>query len=268
MDIGALTLAQIKRLVEASGGPPAELLTAMARDSRSGVRQLYRSIRRRLAHRIREENHLAALFRYEYELIQQGITLVAGVDEAGRGPLAGPVVAAAVILPCRASLLGLDDSKKLSTARRESLAVQIKRMSLDWSVGVATVSDIFSLNIHRASLLAMRRAVQGLSLVPQYLLVDGPHVLDLEVAQQSLVGGDGLSATIAAASILAKVTRDHLMRVCHHFYPQYGFDKHKGYPTPAHLEALARYGPCPLHRVGFRPVQEHLEDAVRASGEL
>nr|WP_243113833.1 ribonuclease HII [Desulfofundulus salinum] len=194
-------------------------------------------------------------YRYEEELLYQGYSLVAGVDEAGRGPLAGPVVAAAVILPGRVFLPGLNDSKKVSPERREDLAHRIKQVALDWAIGISTVNEIELLNIHFASLLAMRRAVQGLSVVPQFLLVDGRFPLNLSLPQRALVGGDASSASIAAASILAKVTRDQLMQVCHHLYPQYGFDRHKGYPTSAHRQALARWGPCPLHRASFRGVR-------------
>ncbi|MDQ0287583.1 ribonuclease HII [Desulfofundulus luciae] len=198
---------------------------------------------------------LESWYRYEEELLDQGYSLVAGVDEAGRGPLAGPVVAAAVILPGRVFLPGLNDSKKVSPGRREDLAHRIKQVALDWAIGISTVNEIELLNIHFASLLAMRRAVQGLSVVPQFLLVDGRFTLDLSLPQRALVGGDASSASIAAASILAKVTRDQLMQVCHYLYPQYGFDRHKGYPTSAHRQALARWGPCPLHRPGFRGVR-------------
>ncbi|RKO66625.1 ribonuclease HII [Desulfofundulus salinus] len=198
---------------------------------------------------------LESWYRYEEELLYQGYSLVAGVDEAGRGPLAGPVVAAAVILPGRVFLPGLNDSKKVSPERREDLAHRIKQVALDWAIGISTVNEIELLNIHFASLLAMRRAVQGLSVVPQFLLVDGRFPLNLSLPQRALVGGDASSASIAAASILAKVTRDQLMQVCHHLYPQYGFDRHKGYPTSAHRQALARWGPCPLHRASFRGVR-------------
>ncbi|HHW43090.1 ribonuclease HII [Desulfofundulus thermobenzoicus] len=259
MDIERLTLPQIKRLLEARGEPPEELLAAMAGDGRPGVRRLLDSIYRKRNRRLRQREHLNTLYSFEDELHARGITMVAGVDEAGRGPLAGPVVAAAVILPPRAPLWGLDDSKKVPPARREILALEIKKMALDWSVGISTVQEIQLLNIHHASMLAMRRAVRGLSLMPQYLLVDGRHMLDMPVDQQPLVGGDAVSASIAAASILAKVTRDHLMQAFHQIYPQYGFDSHKGYPTPSHLEALARWGPCPIHRSGFQPVKKLLD---------
>lgn len=211
-----------------------------------------------------DQEHPAGLLRYDNELRLQGFTLIAGVDEAGRGPLAGPVVAAAVILPDGVRLPGLNDSKKLSAAKRETLAVQIKKTALAWAVGLATVSEIERENIHRASLWAMKRAVRGLEIVPHYLLVDGRALIpDLPVSQRALAGGDGLSAAVAAASILAKVTRDHLMRTYHHVYPEYGFDRHKGYPTAAHLEKLSAFGPCPIHRAGFRPVKELSEAGGR-----
>ncbi|SHJ62829.1 ribonuclease HII [Desulfofundulus thermosubterraneus] len=194
-------------------------------------------------------------FRYEEELLRQGYSLVAGVDEAGRGPLAGPVVAAAVILPGRVFLPGLNDSKKISPGRREDLAHRIKQVALDWAIGISTVNEIELLNIHYASLLAMRRAVRSLAVAPQFLLVDGRFPLNLSLPQRALVDGDASCASIAAASILAKVTRDQLMQVCHHLYPQYGFDRHKGYPTSAHRQALVRWGPCPLHRPSFRGVR-------------
>lgn len=196
-----------------------------------------------------------SLYTYEERLLRQGIKLIAGVDEAGRGPLAGPVVAAAVILPPGSRLAGLNDSKKLPVKLREELAQQIKKLAVDWAIGVATVAEIALLNIHHASLLAMRRAVQGLNVKPEYLLVDGRFPLDLPLPQEAVVGGDGRCACIAAASVLAKVFRDHLMEACHHLFPQYGFNKHKGYPTSAHREALARWGPCPLHRPGFKGVE-------------
>jgi len=205
------------------------------------------------------KERLAGLLKYESELREQGYALIAGVDESGRGPLAGPVVAAAVILPGRVELYGLDDSKKLSAAKRETLALQIKKSALAWAVNLTTVSEIEWVNIHWASLLAMKRAVFNLDRVPQYLLVDGrTHIPDLQLPQEALVGGDGESASVAAASILAKVTRDHLMQVYHHIYPEYGFDSHKGYPTAVHLEKLSYFGPCPIHRSGFLPVRKLL----------
>ncbi|HAU31334.1 MAG: Ribonuclease HII [Desulfotomaculum sp. 46_296] len=203
---------------------------------------------------------LNSLLSYEKELRLKGYSFIAGVDEAGRGPLAGPVVASAVILPEHIRLYGLDDSKKLSAAKRETLALQIKKAAVAWSVSLATVCEIKCINIHRASVLAMKRAVKNLNVAPDYVLIDGrAYIGELQFPQQVLVGGDGLSASIAAASILAKVTRDHLMQVYHQIYPGYGFSTNKGYPTASHLKVLSSYGPSPIHRSEFFPVKESLK---------
>ncbi len=181
---------------------------------------------------------------------------IAGVDEAGRGPLAGPVVAAAVILAPGSTLPGLDDSKKLSAARRAALAVQIRERALAWSVAWSDREEIDSLNILQASMLAMTRAVSGLCCAPDHVLVDGNRCPRLAVSVEAIVRGDCRVAAISAASILAKVDRDALMRRLHGHYPRYGFDRHKGYPTALHLERLRRYGPSPQHRRSFAPVRE------------
>jgi ribonuclease HII len=180
---------------------------------------------------------------------------VAGVDEAGRGPLAGEVVAAAVILDPSAPIEGLDDSKKLSAARREALSGLVRARALAWSVARASVEEIDRLNILNASLLAMRRAVDALGLRPAHVLVDGNRCPDWRYAATAVVGGDARVPAISAASVLAKVERDRAMCVLEREYPGYGFALHKGYPTPAHLEALARLGPCPAHRRSFAPVR-------------
>lgn len=185
---------------------------------------------------------------------------VAGIDEAGRGPLAGPVVAAAVILGDGHAITGLDDSKKLSEARRDDLAAHIRRSALAWSVAWADPAEIDAMNILRATMLAMRRAILGLSLWPATVLVDGNQLPKLEFFHRALVGnpivgGDGCVAAISAASILAKVTRDRMMREADSLFPDYGFARHKGYGTADHLERLARRGPCPLHRRSFRPIR-------------
>ena len=191
--------------------------------------------------------------------VTPGEYLVAGVDEAGRGPLAGPVVVAAVILDPEDPLTGLDDSKKLSAARREALAPLIRERSLAWAVVEVAPAEIDRLNILQATLLGMRQAVERLATPPALALIDGNRVPDLPCPGRALVGGDGLEPAIAAASILAKVTRDGIMDALHARYPRYGFDRHKGYPTPEHLEMLARYGPCPEHRRSFAPVREALQ---------
>lgn len=182
------------------------------------------------------------------------------MDEAGRGPLAGPVCAAAVIFrPDRAKPAGIDDSKALSARRREELAVAIKEAALAWSVAWASVEEIDRLNILQASLLAMRRAVESLSRAPDEVLIDGLHCPRLAVPARAIVRGDARIKVIAAASILAKTERDAEMRRLHQRFPQYGFDRHKGYPTTAHLEALRRFGPCEVYRRSFGPVRQMLE---------
>ena len=182
--------------------------------------------------------------------------LVAGVDEAGRGPLAGPVVAAAVILDQRQPIKGLADSKKLTALRREKLFEEIRAKALCCSIAQASVEEIDRLNILQATLLAMRRAVEGLRLKPNKVLVDGNRLPDIGLPAQAIVGGDALVPAISAASILAKVHRDRWCLELDQLYPQYGFAKHKGYGTAAHLAALQAHGPCAEHRISFRPVAE------------
>jgi len=197
---------------------------------------------------------------YEEVLWSRGIQPVAGVDEAGRGPLAGPVTAAAVILPQGFSLQGLDDSKKLSHQVREGIYVQLTaNKSILYSVAHASPEEVGHLNILQATWLAMRRALEGLEENghhPAHVLIDGLPVKGLPVEQTALVGGDGLSLSIAAASILAKVTRDRIMEELDREYPQYGFAKHRGYATAEHLAMLKHHGPCPHHRRGFAPVDQ------------
>jgi ribonuclease HII len=184
--------------------------------------------------------------------------LVAGVDEAGRGPLAGPVVAAAVILNPRRPIAGLADSKKLSARKREALFDAIRDKALCCAIAEASVEEIERLNILQATLLAMQRAVAGLRLPPTRVLVDGNRLPQLPMLAEAIVGGDAIVDCISAASILAKVYRDHWCAQIDRDWPQYGFATHKGYGTPEHLAALARYGPCPLHRRGFAPVRAAL----------
>ena len=179
----------------------------------------------------------------------------AGVDEAGRGPLAGAVYAAAVILDPSRPIAGLADSKALSAARRETLAVAIRARSLAWCIAHASVEEIDSLNILRATLLAMQRAVEGLSVAPQLALVDGNQPPRLRCAVQTIVKGDAKVPAISAASILAKTARDADLMRLHERYPQYAFDKHKGYGTAQHLNLLREHGPCPEHRRSFAPVK-------------
>jgi ribonuclease HII len=183
---------------------------------------------------------------------------VAGVDEAGRGPLAGAVYAAAVILDPARPIEGLNDSKKLTARRREALFELIQVQARAWCIATASREEIDRLNILQASLLAMQRAVAGLGIVPARVLVDGNRAPSFPCPAQAIVGGDALEPAISAASILAKVARDRSMLELHACYPQYGFDKHKGYPTAEHLAALAEHGPCPEHRISFAPVRRLL----------
>ncbi len=188
---------------------------------------------------------------------------MAGVDEAGRGPLAGPVVAAAVILG-RCEVDGLDDSKALSAARREQLYIRITRDASGVGVGIADVAEIDRLNIHHATLLAMQRAVSALEVIPDLALVDGRFCPALDCPAQALVGGDASEAAISAASIVAKVCRDRIMTELHLRFPLYGFDRHKGYPTRDHLRALRDNGASPAHRQSFAPVRRALAGGAPA----
>lgn len=191
------------------------------------------------------------MYRYEQALWTEGKRLVCGVDEAGRGPLAGPVTAAAVILNPDDLIDGLNDSKKLSEKKREALFEPICRRSLAWGIGWASPEEIDTVNILNATFLAMQRAVKQLSLTPDVVLVDGNRDPSLTLETRCIIGGDGKSASIAAASILAKVSRDRLMRELAIQYPQYGLDVHKGYPTKAHRSAVLQWGPSPIHRKSF-----------------
>jgi ribonuclease HII len=185
--------------------------------------------------------------------------MVAGIDEAGRGPLAGPVVASAVILPQTFSHSGVNDSKLLTARKREQLAGLIKTESVCWAVAAAGEREIEKINILQATLLAMRSAVEKLTRQPGYLLVDAARIPGVAIPQRPIVKGDRLSVSIAAASILAKVERDRIMVEYHREYPQYNFSKHKGYGTVEHREAIRRFGPCPAHRRTFRGVKEYCE---------
>ncbi len=188
--------------------------------------------------------------------------LIAGVDEAGRGPLAGPVVAAAVILNPAAPIEGLADSKKISEKRRNTLNQVIKNQSSAWSIGIASVAEIDQLNILWASMLAMQRAVAGLSIRADWVKVDGNRCPDIDIECEAIIGGDARVAEISAASIVAKVERDRLMYLLHTDYPDYGFDRHKGYPTRAHRQALYDFGVTPHHRSSFSPVNQIIEQST------
>jgi len=194
---------------------------------------------------------LATLLARERELWATGIERICGVDEAGVGPLAGPVVAAAVVFPPGVGVRGVDDSKKLLAGRREELAIEIRESALSWSVAVVESDEVDRLNIYHASLAAMGRAVEALAVRPQHVLIDARRIPGCDLPQEPIVGGDALCHAIAAASILAKTTRDALMRDYEQVYPGYGFALHKGYTTTAHRDAIRKLGPCPIHRKSF-----------------
>jgi len=198
------------------------------------------------------------LWDYETKAREKGYRLVAGADEAGRGPLAGPVVAAAVVLPPDAILQGLDDSKKLSPAKREELFPKIQTQAIAYGVAVVNPEVIDEINILQAALLAMKQAVEMFPSDPDLLLIDGNQKIDSSIEQWTIVKGDAKSFSISAASVLAKVTRDHIMEDYHHLYPQYEFARHKGYGTRLHRDLIAEHGPCPIHRSTFKGVAEYL----------
>lgn len=247
------------RFLERERPVPSGFLEALERDPRAGARALADAIRERRAANRAEGQRLRHLLRFETELWESGHVHVAGVDEAGMAPLAGPVVAAAVVLPRNYKLKGLDDSKKvLDPERRVELAEAVRRDAVVWGVGRAEVEEVDQLNIYHAGLLAMRRAVEALTLVPDFVLVDARRIPQCPAPQRGIIHGDALSASIAAASIIAKTTRDGWMAEYDVQYPGYGFAVHKGYPTPQHEAALRALGACPLHRRSFAPVRQAL----------
>ena len=205
------------------------------------------------------------MWRFEHKALNRGYKQIAGIDEAGRGPLAGPVVSAAVILPNNFSCRGITDSKKLSEKKRRSLFPYIKKKAICVATGIASHQEIDQINILQASLLSMKRSVENLSqtpdfILPDFLLIDGKFTIEMDIDQSAIVKGDSKSISIAAASIIAKVTRDAIMEELHKKYPLYNFIQHKGYPTKAHKEAILKYGPCPVHRQTFKGVKEVVND--------
>jgi ribonuclease HII len=248
----SLPLGELRRrYVDGERPLPARIERALEADSRPGAQRILEVVRRRRSDRRAEGQRLRGILRFERELWQRGLTLLAGIDEAGMSPLAGPVAAAAVVLPVETRLIGVDDSKKLTPQHRDQLALEIKARALAWSVAFVEPGEIDTINIYWAGILAMRRAVEGLGVVPEHLLIDARRLRDLPIPQSAIVKGDQRSASIAAASILAKTSRDARMIEADRQYPGYGFAQHKGYPVRAHRTALARLGPCPLHRRSF-----------------
>jgi ribonuclease HII len=252
-----MSLPELREWVAAHGGSvSAQALKKLSRDTRRGVRQLYEGLRRRADEERQRKLHLDGLLNFERVLWRSGVRWVAGVDEVGAGPLAGPVVAAAVVFSPGTEIDGVDDSKKLDAPTRERLDVEIRGKAEGIAIGAADVAEIDSLNIYHAALLAMRRAVEALPMVPQHLLVDARAVPGLSMPQNQFNKGDGINFSIAAASIVAKVHRDRLMVELDAQFPQYGFARHKGYGTAEHQEAIRRHGPCAAHRRSYAYIQE------------
>ena len=198
------------------------------------------------------------LWFFEKKATEKGYKEIAGIDEAGRGPLAGPVVSAAVILPQTFTVANVIDSKKLSAKRRQQLYEEIYTHAISVGIGIVDAVEIDRINILQASLLAMSMATNNLNPPPECLLIDGPFEIPSHLPQKPIAKGDALSISIAAASIVAKVTRDRMMELYHEYYPQFGFSRHKGYPTRAHKEAIRKFGYCPIHRKTFKGVKEFL----------
>lgn len=254
-----LLLPEIRRRYVDEGRPlPGDIEAALRADPRAAAKAILAAVEKRRHANRSEGQRLRHLFRFEQELWATGVTRIAGVDEAGMSPLAGPVVAGAVILPVGWRLSGVDDSKKLDAAEREHLVVEIKANAVAWGVGIVSHEEIDRINIYRAGLLAMKRAVEALAHVPEHLFIDARRLADVAIPQKSIVHGDELSFSIAAASIIAKTSRDAMMIALDQEYPGYGFARHKGYPVPEHYAALEKLGACSVHRRSFGPVRRAL----------
>jgi ribonuclease HII len=261
------SLTELRRLYLREERPlPTQVEAALRDDPRSGAQAILRAVERRRAKNRSEGRRLRQITSYERALWETGVECIAGVDEAGMGPLAGPVAAAAVVLPRDCRIVEVDDSKKLDAKTRERLAETIRKTAVAWSVVLVEPEEIDRINIYQAGIAAMKRAVLGLVPAPSHLLVDARRLDGLPMKCQAIIKGDRKSLSIAAASILAKTTRDAVMDELDRRYPGYGFERHKGYAVPEHYEALRRLGPCPAHRRSFQPVQEALGHGVQ--GEL
>jgi len=254
-----LNLSEINQRYVREGRPLDKAVEdALRSDVRPGAKAILAAVERRRFENRSEGQRLRKLLRFETELWAAGALLVAGVDEAGMSPLAGPVCAAAVIFKPGTRIPGVDDSKKLDAAARERLSSEIKDAAVTWCIGWAEVHEIDALNIYWAGILAMRRAVEGLSARPDHVLLDARKIKELDVPQQAIVQGDAKSLTIAAASIIAKTSRDRRMCELDAEYPGYGFKGHKGYPVPEHRVALEKLGATPIHRRSFGLVRSVL----------
>lgn len=254
-DIGQLKTADIKALLEQNPDDVMALLQAMKEDRRLSVQKLADTYIRRKMKEEAERERVMHMYSLETAYYNDGIYHVAGIDEAGRGPVAGPVMVAAVILPPYWECPGLNDSKKLSAAKRDALYDKIMAEAVAVSCVAKSELEIDALDIYHATMQGMYEAAVGLAVPAEAVLIDAMPLKDLTVPHQSVVHGDSQSASIAAASIIAKVTRDRVMMEYDEAYPQYGFAVHKGYLTQRHVDAIRQYGPCPIHRRSFEPIK-------------
>ncbi|MBW7650262.1 MULTISPECIES: ribonuclease HII [Anoxybacillus] len=251
-------MQEIKQRLQTIHDETDEWFQQLLHDERKGVQRLVQQWYKQKEMEKRERERFLHMLQYERSLYERGVRYIAGVDEVGRGPLAGPVVAAAVILPQDVFLPHLDDSKKLSETKREQLFSVIQQTALAIGIGVVCAREIDELNIYEATKKAMIEAVQSLSVVPEHILIDAMHI-PLSIPQTSIIRGDAHSASIAASSIIAKVTRDRMMKQLGEKYPQYGFERHMGYGTKEHLQAIEQYGVIEEHRRSFAPIRERLK---------
>jgi ribonuclease HII len=234
----------------------AHLLNKLGRDQRQGARKIYELLKRRYEKERSDRVRILNMLNFERVLWKSGIRSIAGVDEVGMGPLAGPVVAAAVVFPPGTEFAGIDDSKRLDFEQRSKMETVIRREATAIGVGLAEVGEIDRLNIYHAALLAMRRAVEALAVKPDHLLIDGRVIPGVSIPQNSFFKGDGINFSIAAASIIAKTHRDRLMEELEKKYPGYGFAQHRGYGTAEHQNAIRQLGPCPVHRMSYPFIRE------------
>jgi len=252
-----LSIAEIQKRFPCRGGSlPARFLGKLQEDQRKGVREIYRRLKKRQERDERERQRNESMLRLERKLWGSGIRRIAGVDEVGIGPLAGPVVAASVVFAPDTLIPGVDDSKRVDPETRERLARQIRGGALGVGIGVVEVEEIEHLNVYNAGILAMKRAVEGLPVAPEHLFLDARKIPEISIPQSSFIKGDQLSFSIAAASIIAKTYRDQLMVELDRVDPRYGFAQHKGYCTSAHKRAIEQYGPSVIHRKSFPFIQE------------
>jgi ribonuclease HII len=251
-----LSLKEIQDKYAAGGSVSPAILRKLQRDPRTGARRLYKVLMKRYDEQKKERNRLDAMLHFERVLWKAGIQHIAGVDEVGMGPLAGPVVAAAVVFPPGTEIEGVDDSKALDEETRVRLDVEIREKAAAFALGIVEVEEIDRINIYHAGIRAMQLALSSLSITPQHVLVDSRTIPGLSQPQNSFDKGDGINFSIASASIVAKVFRDRLMTELDSKYPGYGFASHKGYATPEHQRAIRDMGPCPIHRRSFDYIRE------------